>query len=67
MFNAKNLSIEGELRHVETLLAATAELWILDSSDDELAFELLDKALVRVREIKAAYLRGDLSKVEGIS
>lgn len=55
MLKITELSIEDELRRAERYLAACAELHGGTDEDHELAFELLDKVLVRIREIKEAY------------
>ena len=50
-----DLDFEDEFRRLSALLTASAELHGEDPEEKELAFELLDKALVRVREINQAF------------
>ncbi|NCG50243.1 hypothetical protein [Serratia fonticola] len=64
MFDPKNFSIEAELRYSETLLSATAELLGGNADDNETAYELLDRVLVRIREIRSVYLQGGFGYVE---
>ncbi|WP_431224799.1 hypothetical protein ACQ86O_08060 [Serratia sp. L9] len=54
------LSIDDELRRAEVLLTAAAELHGGPDDEREISFELLDKVLFRLREIKEAYEKGDL-------
>ncbi len=63
MFDPKNFSVEAELRYAEALLSASAELLGGNADDNETAFELLDRVLVRLREIKTAYIRGECGYV----
>lgn len=50
-----DLDFEDEFRRLSALLAASAELHGTDPDENELSFELLDKALFRVREIDQAF------------
>lgn len=50
-----DLDFEDEFRRLSALLTASAELHGEDSDENELSFELLDKALFRVREINQAF------------
>lgn len=55
------VAIEDELRRAEALLTAAAELHGGDRDEQEMSFELLDKVLVRLRQIKKAYESGEVS------
>lgn len=50
-----DLDFENEFRRLNAILTASAELHGEDPDENELSFELLDKALVRVREIDQAF------------
>ncbi|WP_051588642.1 MULTISPECIES: hypothetical protein [unclassified Serratia (in: enterobacteria)] len=52
------ISISDELRRAEVLLAASVELHDGPDDEREISFELLDKVLFRLREIKEAYEGG---------
>ncbi|MBK0015785.1 hypothetical protein IAE49_13870 [Kosakonia sp. S58] len=51
----EDLDFEDEFRRLSALLTASAELHGADPDENELSFELLDKALFRVREIDQAF------------
>lgn len=50
-----DLDFEDEFRRLSVLLTASAELHGTDPDENGLSFELLDKALFRVREIEQAF------------
>ncbi|WON77805.1 hypothetical protein [Serratia sp. UGAL515B_01] len=54
------IDIENELRRAEHLLSASAELHGGSDDEREISFELLDKVLFRLREIKEAYSNGGI-------
>lgn len=51
----EELDFEDEFRRFDSLLSASAELHGEDRDENELSFELLDKVLFRVREIREAF------------
>lgn len=53
------IDIGDELRRAESLLTAAAELHDGPDDEHEMSFELLDKVLFRLREIKEAYKGGN--------
>ncbi|MFC0228248.1 hypothetical protein [Serratia aquatilis] len=59
MSNKKPILIDNELRRAEVLLAASAELHGGPDDENEMSFVLLDKVLVRLRELKEAYEKGN--------
>ncbi|EMN0394856.1 hypothetical protein RX418_001853 [Citrobacter freundii] len=50
-----DLDFEDEFRRLSALLTASAELHGENPDENDLSFELLDKALFRVREIDQAF------------
>ncbi|HGY2794567.1 TPA: hypothetical protein ACNVTG_001356 [Citrobacter amalonaticus] len=50
-----DLDFEDEFRRLSALRTASAELHGEDQDENELSFELLDKALFRIREIDQAF------------
>ncbi|HCM7312008.1 hypothetical protein [Pluralibacter gergoviae] len=51
----EDLDFEDEFRRFDALLSASAELHGEDREENEISFELLDKVLFRVREIREAF------------
>ncbi|HID4043643.1 TPA: hypothetical protein ACXE9F_000021 [Pluralibacter gergoviae] len=51
----EDLDFEDEFRRLSALLTASAELHGEDRKENELSFELLDKALFRIHEINQAF------------